>query len=88
MANAFQDKIRNKNIEENQDKNEEDEEDEENEDEEDEKEEITMMPMADMLNHKTGFNNVCPLYKYFSSPFNLYIYIFIVRLDYFVIKDY
>ncbi|CAB4386106.1 uncharacterized protein OCT59_022493 [Rhizophagus irregularis] len=57
MANAFQDKIRNKNIEENQDKNEEDEEDEENEDEEDEKEEITMMPMADMLNHKTGFNN-------------------------------
>lgn len=81
MANAFQDKIRNKNIEENKDKNEEDE-----EDEEDEKEEITMMPMADMLNHKTGFNNVCPLY--FSFPFNLYIYIFIVRLDYFVKKDY
>ena len=66
MANAFQDKIQDKNTEENkdneEDKNEEDdEEDEENE--EGEKEYVTMMPMADMLNHKTGFNNVCPSYN-------------------------
>ena len=35
-----------------------DDEDESDEDE-DEEDEVTMMPMADMLNHKTGFNNVC-----------------------------
>ncbi|CAG8480211.1 828_t:CDS:10 [Funneliformis mosseae] len=43
MANAFQNKIK--------------KDDAENNDEVDEDEEITMMPMADMLNHKTGFNN-------------------------------
>ncbi|CAI2181597.1 11898_t:CDS:2 [Funneliformis geosporum] len=43
MANAFQNKIK-KDAEEN------------NDDKVDE-EKITMMPMADMLNHKTGFNN-------------------------------
>jgi SET domain-containing protein 6 len=76
MANAFQDKINNKNIEENKVKN---EEDEESEDEEDEKEEIKMMPMADMLNHKTGFNNVYTLYEYLSFTFNL-IRIFFLSL--------
>jgi N-lysine methyltransferase SETD6 len=55
MANAFQDKLRKK-IEENKTDKDESGEDE---DEEDETEEVTMMPMADMLNHKTGFNNVC-----------------------------
>ncbi|RIA96210.1 hypothetical protein C1645_688125 [Glomus cerebriforme] len=50
MANAFQDKIPKKKIKENEDK-------EDEEDEEDEKDDVTMMPMADMLNHKTGFNN-------------------------------
>ena len=54
MANSFQDRLRKKKkIGEN--KTNEDESDED----EDEEDEVTMMPMADMLNHKTGFNNVC-----------------------------
>ena len=51
MANAFQDKIQ-KGIEDDRD-------DDDDDDDDDDSEEITMMPMADMLNHKTGFNNVC-----------------------------
>jgi SET domain-containing protein 6 len=71
MANSFQDKVREK-----RKKSKENKDNSEEEDKEDEKEEVTMMPMADMLNHKTGFNNVYPLHRHT-------VYIFIVLTHYF-----
>lgn len=62
MAYSFNDELQ-KPEKKSDGKEEEEEEEEEKEDEEEEEEEeeendvITMVPMADMLNHKTGFNN-------------------------------
>ncbi|EPB82303.1 hypothetical protein HMPREF1544_10943 [Mucor circinelloides 1006PhL] len=69
MAYSFNDELQktkkrsNDNEKEDNDQEEHDEDDEDNEDDEDDEEEeeeqdvITMVPMADMLNHRTGFNN-------------------------------
>ncbi|CAO3563871.1 unnamed protein product [Mortierella alpina] len=51
MAYAFHDTLPG------QDEDEDMEDDEDDEDEEEEKVTVSMVPMADMLNHKTGFNN-------------------------------
>ncbi|KAG0196630.1 hypothetical protein BGX28_009911 [Mortierella sp. GBA30] len=51
MAYAFHDTLPGKDEDEDMD------EDEEEEEEEDEKMNVSMVPMADMLNHKTGYNN-------------------------------
>lgn len=67
MAYSFNDELQktkkrsNDNEKEDNDQEEHDEDNEDDEDEEEEEEEeqdvITMVPMADMLNHRTGFNN-------------------------------
>ncbi|KAG0379053.1 hypothetical protein BGX24_001857 [Mortierella sp. AD032] len=53
MAYAFHDTLPDKNQDEDMDSDEEDE----DEEEEEEKVNVSMVPMADMLNHKTGHNN-------------------------------
>ena len=52
MAYAFHDTLPG------QDEDEDMNDDEDDEDEEEEKVTVSMVPMADMLNHKTGYNNV------------------------------
>lgn len=54
MAYAFHDTLPDKDEDENMDS------DDEGDEEEEEKVNVSMVPMADMLNHKTGHNNVKP----------------------------
>ncbi|CAO3641419.1 unnamed protein product [Mucor fragilis] len=63
MSYSFNDELQktkeksNANEKEDNDQEEDDDDDDEEEEEEEEQDVITMVPMADMLNHKTGFNN-------------------------------
>jgi SET domain-containing protein 6 len=66
MAYAFHDTLPDKDEDEDMDSDDEDE-------EEEEKVNVSMVPMADMLNHKTGHNNVSRIFFFFFFLFFYFI---------------